>query len=100
MDQRALRDGKEEQRNIGGIQKTLHSWWKKHVAFPVRQIDDYAKHILWNHNREADHLANLGAEGKSKTTIQSVKITETRKGVRGYWEAAEGKTEAAGVVMR
>ena len=28
------------------IQRTLHSWWKEKVAYPVTQIDDYVKLIF------------------------------------------------------
>ena len=58
------------ERNIGGTHKTLHSWWKRSVAYPV-------KHVFREHNQKSDHLANLEAEGKSKITIEGVKNAET-----------------------
>ena len=48
------------------IQKRLHSWWEKEVAYLITQIDDHVKHHFREHNREADHLANLGADGQRK----------------------------------
>ena len=33
-------------RKIGSVQRTLRSWWKRVVACPVRQIDDYVKRVL------------------------------------------------------
>ena len=36
--------GQEHKDKIGRIQKTLHSWWRRKVAYPVRPIDDYVKH--------------------------------------------------------
>ena len=42
----------------------------KKIAYPVAQIDDYVKHIFREHNQEADHLANLGAEEQRKIMIE------------------------------
>ena len=42
---------------------------------------------LEEHNQEAVHLANLGAEGKSKISIEGDKNTVTRKAVRGCWDS-------------
>ena len=35
--------------NIGHIQKTLHSWWKRKIAFTISHIDDYVNHIFREH---------------------------------------------------
>ena len=35
----------------------------------VSKIDDCVSHIITEHNREADHLANLGAEGQMQMNI-------------------------------
>ena len=51
---------------IGHIHKTLHPWWTRRVAYLVRRIDDYVKHIFQEHSQEADHLANIGTEGQRK----------------------------------
>ena len=66
---------------IGHTGKTLHSWWRRKVAYPVGRIDDYVKHILREHNLEADHLANLGADGQRKITVEKGDNTENWKAV-------------------
>ena len=38
----------------------------------VRENDHCVKHIFREHHQEADHLAKLGAEGKSKITIGTI----------------------------
>ena len=49
--------------------------------YSVEEIDDNLKHIFREHNPEEDHLANLGNEGKTKTTIDGVKKAEKWKAV-------------------
>ena len=61
--------GQKYRGKIGHIQKTLHSWWKRKIAFLVSQIDDYVKHIFREHDKEADHRANLGAGGQRKLNV-------------------------------
>ena len=34
------------------------------------QVDDHVKHVFREHNQEADHLANLGAEEQRKVTVE------------------------------
>ena len=58
---------------IGQIQKTLHSWWKRKIAYPVGEFDDYMKHIFREHNQEADHLANLGTEGQQRSQLKRLR---------------------------
>ena len=60
--------GQKYKDQIGRIQETLHSWWKRKVAYPVGLIYDYVKHIFREHNQESHHLANLGTEGQRKVT--------------------------------
>ena len=60
----AMGDKYKEQ--IGGIQSTLHSWWRRKIACPVGKIEDYVKLLFREHNPEADQMANLGTEGKSE----------------------------------
>ena len=64
MEQWTLRDGKEGSTTIGGIQKMLHSWWKERVAYLLRKVDDYVKHIFREHNQEEDRFAMLGGGRK------------------------------------
>ena len=55
--------GNEYKEQLGGIQYTLHSWWKRStVHFPWCKNDDYVQHSFREHNQEADHMANLGGE--------------------------------------
>ena len=64
------------------IQRTLHSLWRRNVAYPVRQVDDYVRHVLREHNQEADHLANQGAEGQRQITVEKGNSTENWMAVR------------------
>ena len=41
------------------------SWWKRTVSSTVVEMDDFVKHIFGDHNQEADHLLNLGADAES-----------------------------------
>ena len=47
-------------KKIGRIQKTLHSRWKKKVAYPVTEIDDFVKQIFWEHKSGGRPLDELG----------------------------------------
>ena len=78
---------------LGRMQKTLHSWWKRRIAYPVTQIDDCVKH------QEADHLVILGTEGQRKVTIDKSK--EIRGLESGTWVfgIAAKKTMAGAVVV-
>ena len=49
---------------IGQVHKALYSRWRRKIANPISKIDDFVKHVLGKHNREADLLANMGAEGQ------------------------------------
>ena len=40
-------------------------------------------HIFREHHEEADHLANLGTEGKTKIAMEGVKNTEEWKNLYG-----------------
>ena len=41
------------------------------------------------HNQEADHLANLGAEGERKVTVEKEDNKENWKAVRGFWDGSK-----------
>ena len=51
---------------IGKIQRTLHSWWKRRVAAPNPDIDNFVKHVNREHNQEADHPTNISSTKKEK----------------------------------
>ena len=54
---------------IGGLQKTIHSWWKTGATYPVQKVGDCAKNICREHNQEASHMATLGTEGVLTVTV-------------------------------
>ena len=54
--------------NIPCSRSTLHSWWEKRIAGP---IDKFVKHVYREHNQEADHWANIGAQGQRKIVIDT-----------------------------
>ena len=60
--------GQTYQGTIGQIQKTLYPCWKRKIANPISKIDNYVKHIFWEHDQEADRWANLDAEGQRDTS--------------------------------
>ena len=60
--------------------RILHSWWKRRVAAPISDIDNVVKHVYREHNHEADHCANIGAQGRRNIDIY-------RKDVSTTWES-------------
>ena len=70
------------------MQKTLHSWWKGKIADSISKTDDFVKHVFREHNKEADHWANIGAEGQRKIVIDKSNTSETWKAVSGYWDGS------------
>ena len=102
VDKRQELFGTEVSRKIGLIQKTLHHWWKKEIANPLSKIDDYVKHIFWEHNKEVDHWANVGAEGQRKVVSDRKSDADTWKAVEGFWDGScedNGKS-GCGVVIK
>ena len=88
-----------QRQKFDGIQRTLHSWRKRGIAYPVRKIDDDVKHEFREHNQEADHLGNLGAEGKSKITNDGKKtLRKHRKQFQAIGTVEERTTDAVAVV--
>ena len=63
------------------------------------KVDDHVKHAFRKQNGEADHLANLGKEGKWKITIEGVENMETRKTLRGYWDGGKKENRSSGCVV-
>ena len=58
------------------------------MANPISKIDDYVKHIFWEHNQEADHWAKVGAEGQRKVVIDRKDDADTWKAVKGFWDGS------------
>ena len=61
--------GVKYKETIGKFQRILHSWWKRGVATPISNIDNFVKHVYREHNQEADRGANMGAQGRRKNDI-------------------------------
>ena len=55
---------------------------------PILEIDDYVKHVFREHNTEADHSANVGAEGQRKVVIDRKGNADTWKAVKGFWDGS------------
>ena len=43
----------------------------KKIAFRISKIGDYVMHVFREHDQDADHWANLGAEGQRKIVVDS-----------------------------
>ena len=56
----------------------------------VRKNDHCVKHIFREHNQEADHLGNFGAEGKSKMATGTMESSSCVLGLQ-----QKRKTEAS-----
>ena len=51
-------------------------------------MDDYVEHIFREQNQEANHWANLGAEGQRTVVVDRGNNTERWKAVRGFWDGS------------
>ena len=94
--------GQEYGGRIGQVQKTLYSWWKDKIASPNSKTDDLVKHVCTEHNPEADHWANIGAQGQRKIVLDKRDISESWKALKGYWDGSfkdNGKS-GCGVVIK
>ena len=92
----------QKYRGIGEVQQTLHSWCQEKSASPISKIDDFVKHVYREHNQEADHWANIGAQGQRKIVSDRCDNSETAKTVNGYWGGSfkdNGKS-GCGVVIK
>ena len=71
------------------------------MANLLQKIDDNVKHIFREHN-EADHWANVGAEGQRKVVVDRKSNADTWKAVKGFWDGSckdDGKS-GCGVVIK
>ena len=57
------------------------------MANLLQKIDDNVKHIFREHN-EADHWANVGAEGQRKVVVDRKSNAATWKAVKGFWDGS------------
>ena len=62
----------------------------------MEQVDDYVRRVLREHNQEADHLANLGAEGQRQITVVKGDSTENWMAVRRIWDVSNKIDERSG----
>ena len=77
--------GTKYKETIGKIQRILHSWWKRRVAAPISDIDNFVMHVHREHNQEADHWAIIGAQRKRKIVIDRRGESTVWKAIRGFW---------------
>ena len=71
------------------------------MANLLQKIDDNVKHIFREHN-EADHWANVGAEGQRKVVVDRKSNAATWKAVKGFWDGSckdDGKS-GCGVAIK
>ena len=82
---------------IGKNQRILHSWWKRKAATPISNIDSFVKNICREHNQEADHWADIRAQGRRKIEIHKKDVPAAWKAIRGFWDGSfnyDGKSAA------
>ena len=87
---------------LGRFKKILHSWWKRGAATPISNIDNFAKHTYREHSQEADHGANIGAQGRRKFDICRKDVPTTLKAIRGFWDGSfkdDGRS-GCGIVIK
>ena len=73
----------------------------KKIAKPISKIDDFAKHVNREDHQEADHWANIGAQGQRKTILDRCDDSKW-KAVKGYWDSSfkDHGESGCGVVMK
>ena len=92
--------GQKLRERIGCVQKDpVFMMEKERCPSRGQKIGEYVKHIFRAHNHEDDHLANLGADGMKKTTVEKDGNNERWKAVRGFWYGGKKKVPV-GVASR
>ena len=95
--------GQKYRGRIGQVQKDpVLMVVKRRLPIQFSKNDDFVKHVFREHNKEADHWANIGAEGQRKIVIGKCKNPETWIAVTGYWDDSfkdNGKSRC-GVVIK
>ena len=99
---KATTERKEVQRNnLAEYRKTLPCWWESCVAYTVREKTTKGSTSSESTVRRGRPSGGVGAEGKSKISINGVKNTENVESSAGaIGTAAKRKTEAAAVGLR
>ena len=54
------------------------------IARPIPEFETYVMHIFREHNKEADHWANVGSGGKKEITVDKGSNSENWKVVKGF----------------
>ena len=73
--------GQKYKDKIGHIQKTLHSWWKRNVAYSVGLVDDYVKHISEGTIRRPTTWRTLARKGRERSQSGKETIQKTGRAV-------------------
>ena len=79
---------KNTEEKLATLKKHYTHGGKERSHFLISKIDDYVKHIFREHYQEADHWANLGAEGQRTIISDKGNSTERWKTVRGFWDGS------------
>ena len=65
-------------------------------------IDIFVKHIHREHNQEADHWADIGAQGRRKNDFFRKDVPTTWKAIRGFWDGSfkDDDRSGCGIVIK
>ena len=102
VDQSRIFPGDEVQRDNWKDSKIPALMVEEEVAMPISNIDRIVKHVFVEHNQEADHWANIGAQGRRKTVIDKRDNSTTWKATRGFWEGSfkDKSRSGCGIVIK
>ena len=67
-----------------GASTEFHSSTTTGAAYPGHKNGDYLSTFYREHNQEADHMANLGAEGVTEVAVEGFKNTAAWKASRRF----------------
>ena len=87
---------------LGKIQRILHHKWKRGTATPISNVDNIVQHVCREHNQEADHWDDIGAQGRRKIDIYRKNDTTTWEAIRGFCDGSfkdDGKS-GCGIVTK
>ena len=94
--------GGKYQKKVGASQRLLHQWWEQNLARPEDLIESYVSHVVREHNKEADHWANVRAGGKKEIVVGKGSHEVKWKTVKGFWDGSckEDGRSGCGVVVK
>ena len=69
---------------------------------PISNIDGFVQHVYREHNHEAGHWANIGAQGHRKIVLHRRNNSETWKAVKGFWDGSfkDNGSSGCGVAIK